>query len=229
MRANARVLMLCSLVGSLLSSSASAVTVPFEESFSVNASNWKNTAYGNPIYVASGGSDGGGYIRHTFAFSSSSSTTPVLFRGHDEFNASGGAFVGNWIADGATKVKAKVRHNFPQPTTFFARFADPAFFPGAIGIDFAPVFPNVWSEIEFGIYNGNPQFIEFEGSDFHTIFSNIGKVQFGVSEPAAFANDPTLYTYELDQVLVVPEPASLAIVLGLAVCGLLQRRRRLAR
>jgi hypothetical protein len=228
MRAKVCVLMVWSVLGCFFSSPALALVVPFEESFSVDDSNWMNSAFGNPTYVATGGSDGDGFIRTTFAFSSSSSTTPVLFRGHDEENASGNAFVGNWIDGRITKVRAKVRHNIPQPVNFFGRFANPAFFPGAIAVDFVPVFPNVWTEIEFGIYRTNPQFVSFEGTNYGTVFSDIGKVQFGVSEPAAFANSPAVFTYDLDQVFVVPEPASLTMVFGLAVGGLLQRGFRWA-
>jgi hypothetical protein len=214
------------VVFSAIPFSALAVTVPFEESFSADASNWKNSASTNPTYVATGGSDGGGYVQTSFAFTSSPSTAPVLFRGHDLFDASGDAFVGDWISAGVTKLRAKVRHNAPQPLTFFARLASPVSFPGAVTSDLAPVVPNTWTEIEFDTVPGSPQFTSFEGSDFAAVFSNIGNVQIGARKPEALANDATPYVYELDQVSIVPEPAGWLLALGLAGGGLLWRRAR---
>jgi PEP-CTERM motif len=213
-----------SLIGAMADSTAA--TVPFEESFSVDAANWKNSASTDPTYVATGGSDGSGFIETAFAFTSSASTTPVLFRGHDSFDASGDAFVGDWIADGITKLRAKVRHNAPQPLNFFARIASPFSFPGAVAIDFAPVSPNVWTEVEFDISAASSQFVSFEGTDFATVFSDVGNVQFGVDAPEALVSDTTQYTYQLDQVAIVPEPASWLLALGLAGFGCLSRRIR---
>lgn len=209
--------------------SASAATVPFEESFATGTSNWKNTASANPTYVATGGSDGGGYIQTTFAFTSTASTTPVLFRGYDGFDASGDAFVGDWIAEDVTKLTAFVRHNAPQPLSFFTRHASSASFPGAVAVDFVPVLPNTWTKIEFDTVASSPQFVSFEGSDFPSVFSNIGNVQIGVSKPSALASDTTLYTYELDQVSIVPEPASWLLALEMAAGGLFWHRSRAAR
>jgi hypothetical protein len=207
-------------------SGATALTVPSEEGFASDTSNWKNTASTDPTYVATGGSDGGGYIQHSFAFVSSPSTTPVLFRGHDLFDASGDAFVGDWIAGGVTKLRAQVRHNLPQPAAFFTRFATSVSFPGAVAVDFAPVPPNTWTKIEFHTVSGSPQFVSFESSDFATIFSAIGNVQIGVNRPDALADDATLYTFELDQVSIVPEPAGWLLAAGFFACGLCSRRAR---
>lgn len=228
MRATTIFLVLLSAAFCLKASPAFAVTVPFEESFSVDASNWKNTTSTNPSYVATGGSDGGGYIQTAFAFTSSPSTTPVLFRGHDFFDASGDAFVGNWIMQGVTKLRAKVRHNAPQPLTFFARLASPVSFPGAVAIDFGPVPADTWTEIEFDTVAGSPQFVSLEGSDFAAVFSDVGNVQIGVSTPEGLAGDATLYTYELDQVSIVPEPESWLLAVGLTGCSWLWRRNRKA-
>jgi hypothetical protein len=206
--------------------SALAVTVPYEESFSADTSNWKNSASIDPTYVASGGSDGGGFIETAFAFTSSASTTPVLFRGHDSFDASGDAFVGDWIGEGITKLRAKVRHNAPQPLNFFARIASPFSFPGAVAIDFAPVMPNVWTEVSFDISAASSQFVSFEGTDFATVFSDVGNVQFGVGAPDELVSDTTQYTYQLDQVSIVPEPACWLLALVLAGFSCLSRRSR---
>ena len=228
MRATTIFLTLLSAAFCVMTASASAATVPFEESFSVDASNWKNTTSTNPTYVATGGSDGGGYIQTAFAFTSSPSTTPVLFRGQDEFNSSGNAFVGNWVADGITKLNIAVRHNAPEPLNYFARISSPGNFPGATAVAFTPVLPNVWTELNFDISPSSPQFVTFEGSNFNTVFSNVGHIQLGVSIPASLASDPTVYTYGLDKVVAVPEPASV-LLLAAAALGLLPWCRTLCR
>ena len=105
------------------------------------------------------------------------------------------------------------------PATFFARMSGPANFPGAIGINFIPVFPNGWTEISFEIFDGNPQFISFEGTDFASVFSNVGHVQVGVEVPAGFGGNPVPWAFEFDRASIsaVPEPSTGLWLLTLAV------------
>jgi hypothetical protein len=198
---------------------AFAMSVPFEEPFATDAANWKNSASSDLTYVAIGGADGGGYVSTTFAFASTGSDTPVLFRGQEGFDSSGNLFVGDWIADNVTTLRAKVRHNAPEPLNFFTRFASPLSFPGAVAVDSSPVPPGVWTPIKFQTISGSPQFVSFEGSDFETVFANVGNVQIGASRPAALETDATLYTFDLDQVSVVPEPA-VCLLACIAAAGL---------
>jgi len=206
-----------------------AVDVPTVETFAADAANWAdNSGLALLTHVASGGPDGSGYAATNFAFNmggGAGGDSVVLFRAQDEFNSSGNAFVGNWLADGITKLTVAVRHNAPEPLTYFARLSGPGNSPGATAIEFAPVVPNVWTELEFEISPASPQFVTFEGSDFGTVFSNVGHVQIGVSIPALLASDTTLYTFGLDDVVAVPEPASLALLATVAALGLLTRHR----
>ena len=112
-----------------------------------------------------------------------------------------------------------------MPLTFFARFADPNNFPGAIAVNFAPVFANTWTELSFSIDANNPQFVGFEGQTFESVFDNIGDIQIGVSVPDTFAGTTTPFTFDIDSATVtVPEPStSLLALLGL---GFLARRKR---
>ena len=110
----------------------------------------------------------------------------------------------------------------PVPVNVFARIAGPANFPGAAAVAFAPVLPDVWTFVSIPIAEGLPNII-LEGASFDDVFSNVGHLQIGVSTPEGFDGDPTMYTYDLDNVSIVPAPAALAL---LALGGMVGRRRR---
>lgn len=205
-------------------SATQAATVPFTENFTTDNANWKNAASADLAYLASGGPDSSSYVTGTFSFATSlANDTPVLLRGQDNFNASGDAFVGNWISDGVTELTAYVRHNAPMPLNFFARIVSSANFPGAIAVDFVPVLPNTWTQVTFDVSATSFQFVSFEGSNYNAVFSNIGNVQLGVSVPAGLAGYTPAVTFDLDQPSITPEPASLGL---LAAGGLALLRRR---
>ena len=95
----------------------------------------------------------------------------------------------------------------------------------ATAIGFVPVFPNAWTTITIGIDPFNPQFISFEGQTFEAAFSNIGHLQVGVSVPEGFGGVDQSYTFDLDQVRVVPS-GSAAGLFGIAGLAAARRRRR---
>lgn len=212
----------------IVASSARAVTVPTSETFNVDAANWADSS-GLALlnHFASGGADGSGYASANYAFNTgggAGGTTAVVFRAQDEFNSSGNAFVGNWVADKITKLTVQVRHNAPQPLSYFGRFSGPGNFPGGTAIQFVPVQPNVWTSLTFNITPTSPQFVTFEGMSFNSVFSNVGHIQLGVAIPDALANDTTAYKYDLDNVVVTPEPTTLC--LAAFAFGLVATRRR---
>lgn len=198
-------------------SHATAQTVPFTEEFSSDSADWRDAiGVAELDWSDSGGVDDSGFAFGSFNFlNSNADDTPALQRAQDEWNSSGNAFVGDWLDAGVTEFHMSVRHNAPEPLSYFARFAGPANFPGAIAIEFAPVLPGVWTEIAFAIDPLNPQII-LEGFPFEDVFSNIGHVQIGVTVPASLAGVDASYTFDVDRVGIVPEPASLVLLLGLA-------------
>ncbi len=200
--------------------------LPIEENFDTDAANWFNAGgFGPATYNATGGSDGGGYISEVLDLSTTmADDTPALFRAQDEFGSSGNAFVGNYLTNGATELTAYVRHNAVAPINIFTRFSGPGNFPGAVSVDFVPVFPNVWTQVSFPIDPSSPQFVSFEGMDFATVFAFIGHLQIGPSIPGALAGMPSQVTFDLDQVRLVPEPTTGVLVL-LAGAALIRRRR----
>jgi hypothetical protein len=213
---------------------AGALTFAYTETFASGNAGWRDASNASPStlpWLASGGQQGEGYVSTQFNFLNSvaGGQGPVLFRG--PASASGGAFAGNWLT-GVTEFSAWVRHDAPVPVNFFARFASPFNFPGATAVDFVPVValpgPAGWTQISFEIDPQSPQFVSFEGTDFATVFANVGVVQIGVSVPAALAGVDASYGFALDSVTVVPEPGSLALV-ALGVVGAALARRRFSR
>ena len=210
---------------------AHAADPPFTEHFATDAANWADAAGTfNLDYVPAGGPDGNGYVSDELNFELLvDADTPTIFRAHQVFGSSGGAFAGNWISDGVGSFSANVRHDLPVPVNFFTRFASPINFPGAIAIEFVPVFPNTWTEVTFTIDENNPQFVSFEGTDFATVFNNVGNVQVGIEVPTGFGGSMIDYRFDVDVASIqpVPEPATSVWVGGLvwAFVGVLRRRR----
>jgi hypothetical protein len=207
---------------------ARAATVPFTESFDAGSADWFDASGGSPLSWNPAGGEDGAFASSTFNFvGSAEGDTPVLFRAQDEFGAagsSGGAFIGDWISDGVTTFSAFVRHDANVPLTIFTRFSSPFNFPGAVAIQFAPVSPDTWTEITVPIDANNPQFVTFEGTDFGTVFGNIGHVQIGVSVPAELAGVDQAFTFGVDTASIVPEPATASLLL-ISTLGVWMRRR----
>ena len=222
-----------SLLASLICTAcALAGTVPFTEEFETDAAGWYDTSETLLLTWASdGGPDNSSHVLGAFNFlNSAPGDTPLLFRAQDEFNSSGGAFEGNWITGGVSEFSAFVRHDAGLPLTYFARFSSPFNFPGAVALNFAPVPSATWTLISFEIDPGSPQFLSFEGSDFETVFSNIGHIQIGVSVPEGLAGIDQEFVFGLDKATIVPEPGTLAIlVVGSGVFLGCRTRRSLRR
>jgi len=218
---------------------ARAATVPFTETFATDNSDWLNATENGDVpagFQAAGGPDGGSHAEGTFNFQglTPESRSPVIFRARQldlgegvVITASDGNLFGDWIDDGVKKLTAQVRHDAPLPLSFFARFAGPNNFPGAVAVSFAPVLPNTWTQLEFNINQGNPQFFGFPESSFESVFPNIGRLQLGVSLPPALLGVDRTVTFGLDNVSVLstPEPGSAALLLA-AVAGAAGMRTR---
>ncbi|WP_197525322.1 PEP-CTERM sorting domain-containing protein [Pseudobythopirellula maris] len=206
-----------------------AADVTITENFETDAASWENPTFSPLTHVPAAGPSADGYVSTDYAFGDlpDGAFGLVLFRGESFNGASDGEFAGNYIADGVKQFKALVRHNAPLPLVYNVRFASPFNFPGSSAILLPPVMPNTWTELEVSIRPGNSEFVTFEGTNFNTVFSDIGNLQIGVSVPAAFADSPTPFTYDLDFVSIstVPEPATVGLVM-LALAGLVGRRSR---
>lgn len=205
-----RELFLASLIGLglIFPASAGALTLPFLEDFVADDARWGTRGGGLGLdYLANGGMGGGGYVSDEIGLElNADGDSIVAFRAQDELNSSGNAFVGNWVGGSVQRFSAMVRHSAAVPLTFFTRFSSPFNFPGATAVRFQPVMPHVWTALEFTIDGANPAFVTFEGSNFATVFGNIGHVQVGFDVPTGFGGSTTPIRVDLDQAAIVPEP-----------------------
>ncbi|MEM1165240.1 MAG: hypothetical protein AAGI30_03010 [Planctomycetota bacterium] len=196
---------------------------PFTEDFSDGASGWL-TNLDNPVTFVDTGTEQ--FIQTTEALSLIVPPGPpapasgTVLRG--ESGASGDAFAGNWIDAGVREFSFDVRHFGPSPLNFGVRIAPPTNFPGAIAVDFVPVLPGVWTTITFEVSPTSTDFISFSGGDFNSVFSNVGNLQIQVLGDVALSGEEV--TIQLDNVSIVPAPASVLALLPLGA-GAARRRR----
>jgi hypothetical protein len=220
--------LIVAVLGLAATAHAGLDVVPFTEDFTDGPQNWFDAPGTSVVsWSADGGPNGAGdgYISTSFAFADIPDPTlgTSIFRAQDEFNSSGNAFVGDWIAGGVNEVSFWFRHDAPAPVNVFARFASPVNFPAAVGLVFQPILPNTWTQVSVPLFDGSPNLI-YEGPfGFGDVFSSVGHLQLGILPPMGFENDPTLYTFDVDKVSIVPAPGALAL-LGLAAFA--RRRRR---
>ena len=210
------------LMGLLLAGAeAAATTVPFTESFASDVAGWEDAQNAPLEWVASGGSDGGGYASGAFSITSNPfGGGPVILRASAADNASGGAFIGDWLADGVGTVTARVRHDAPEDLAFFLRIATAANFPGAVFAGTEAVAANVWTQISFPISPTSPLCTP-EGGTCAAALANVGNMQIGTSAPSSLAGNGVSYTIDVDQVSLtpIPEPGT-AVLLGLGLAGI---------
>ena len=208
-------LYLIAVVLGLVQSGWAVSVLPFTESFEVNSSGWVYGTSSAPVWSASGGVDNTAYISAP-ATVSGSGFGAIVFRGNDANNASGDAFVGNWLSAGVTTFSAYVRHNADVSLNFFARFDAGAGRAGS-GVNFL-VNPNSWTLLQLPILNETTSFQSYGAagtglSAFNTIFGGIQNVQIALSLDTVNAGKSV--TVDLDNVSIVPEPSILGL-LGVA-------------
>lgn len=221
---------LVAMASTMTSTMASAVTVPFTETFATGVEGWEDSV-GNPMtWISSGGADGGGFARATFNYDGYFSPFgggPVVFRASAADNPSGGAFIGDWLAAGVGTVTAMVRHDAPEALNFFGRVATPANFPGAVLTSFVSVPTGVWTPIVFDVTIAAPGCVGEGGPCTAANFENVGNFQLGTDAPAGLIDDDVDYNLDLDLVSLVPVPEpGTALLMGLGLAGLSSAGRR---
>lgn len=192
---------------------ASALVVPFTEDFSAGNSAWST---GNSL-VAAGWSANGGVSDGSYITSTGTVLTTgfgaIVFRGNAASDASGDAFVGNWLTGGVETFSAYVRHDAPTPLNFYARLDAGAGRAGS-SVDFS-VPSGTWFQLNIPIVDAPTSFQSYGAGTFATVFNSIQNVQIALSTNQAPAVVGQTCNLALDKVSVVPEPGSLSLlVLG---------------
>ena len=201
---------------------AQALVVPFTEDFIAGASNWLNGTNSAPTWSATGGVDGGGFISAPGAITAGGFGT-IVFRGNASADASGDAFVGNWISGGVSTFSAFLYHDAPVALNFYARL-DAGAGRAASSVDFS-VAPGAWFQLEIPIVNSSTSFQSYGAGTFATVFNGIQNVQIVLSATQDPSTAGQTYNVSLDRVAIVPEPGTLGLVAsGLAAICLLRYR-----
>lgn len=210
--------------------SAQALTIGYTEEFPTNVAGWENSASAPLTWESSGGPDGSSNASTTFnwfGFSNPFGGGPVIFRGASADNASGGAFVGNWLTGGVTTISAWFYQETGETLTPFIRFATSFNFPAAVINGTTPIPTDTWTEVLFDIDPLNPLCFG-EGVTCAVALSNVGNVQFGTNAPAALIATNQAYYLAIDKIGIntVPEPAT-GMMLAVSLLGLGSFRRRI--
>ena len=201
---------------------AQALVVPFTEDFVAGASNWLNGTNSAPTWSATGGVDGGGFISAPGAITAGGFGT-IVFRGNASADASGDAFVGDWISGGVSTFSAYLYHDAPVALNFYARL-DAGAGRAASSVDFS-VAPGAWFQLEIPIVNSSTSFQSYGAGTFATVFNGIQNVQIALSATQDPSTAGQTYNVSLDRVAIVPEPGTLGLVAsGLAAICLLRYR-----
>jgi len=187
---------------------AAALIVPFTEDFSTGNANWLTGSSVGATWSATGGVDDGGYISATVTMTTTGFGAP-LFRGNAASDASGDAFVGNWLSGGVTLFTAFIKHDATQALDIFARLDAGA--GSAASSVFFNVPANQWFQMSIPIVNAPTSFQSYGAAGpagFSTVFANIQNVQI-----FAATNSPSgTYGFSLDKVSSVPEPGILGML-----------------
>ncbi len=212
----------CFVFVGLIENGRAVSTLPFKESFEVNSSGWVYGTSTSPTWVANGGAEGSAYISGSASVIGTGFGT-IVFRANNANNASGDAFVGDWLSAGVTSFSAYVRHNADVALNFYARF-DASSGRAASSVNFL-VNPNSWTFLELPIFNEITSFQSYGAAGtgataFNTIFGGIQNVQIALAVDQSNAGKTV--TVDLDGVSRVPEPgvgtltaiASLLLFLG---------------
>ncbi len=210
------------LVAALAASAPALAGVgPFTETFDADASNWLNGSFNPAAYDASG------FISASADVSTAGEFGLTLFRGHDDFDASGDAFVGDYLTAGIDTISFDIRHDFSaSPLAFALRVANANNSPAFVVLSGGPVFAGDWQTLTFDLNPGSPLYIP-EGAPgfgfFAGVMADVGNLQVLVLPPDGLP-DGSVVGFDLDNVATTPAPATAAPVLA----GLLlaSRRRR---
>lgn len=204
----------------VVSASGAGAQSAFVEDFEGGLSGWTGGDGLTPVVESDGLNS---YVSVTSAVPSADGApfpAFTLLGGLAANNASGGAFVGDYLSAGIDELRFDVRHNADQALTFTLRVATAQNFPSFIV--FSPVEVAAGDEfttLSYSFEAGNPFF--FPDLDPFAVLPSVGNIQLLVDSPLVATADDV--TFNFDNIAIVPAPGA-GVVMGLA--GLVVARRR---
>jgi len=205
---------------------ANAGVSSFTETFETGANGWLQGSFSAPTYNATGALDGSAFITSTADLNSAGPFGLTIFRGQDDFDASGDAFVGDYLASGIDRISFDFRHNAGQDLGIALRVATSNNFPAfAVELD-GPVASGEWVTLSFDLSFFNP-LLTIEGAPtpeaFNAIMQSVGNIQVSADRPDGLTT-PLVVDFDLDNVAITPAPGALAL-LGFGGFAAARRRR----
>lgn len=191
---------------------------PYTETFTGGDAGWLTGSFNPPSF------DPGGFISTSADVSTAGEFGLTLFRGHDDFDASGDAFVGDYLAAGLDTVTFDIRHDSDVALSFALRVASGGNSPAFVVLSPAPAAGGAWTTLSFSLDPGSPFYIP-EGPPgfgfFAGVMGEVGNLQVLVLPPPGLPSG-SVVAFDLDNVSTTPAPATMATVFG----GLLLAARR---
>ncbi|MBL4699210.1 MAG: hypothetical protein JKX70_10290 [Phycisphaerales bacterium] len=212
-------------LAAITASSALADVASFTETFESGTNNWLMGSFVDPIFNATGALDGSAYISSSADLNSAGPFGLSVFRGEDNFDASGDAFVGDYLAGGINRLTFDFRHDADIDLGVALRIAGPNNFPG-MGIELPGfVAGGEWITLSFDLDFNNP-LLTLEGAPtiefFNDVMTAVGNIQVSIDRPDGLTT-PLIVNFDLDNVSITPAPSALAL---LTLGGLMTTRRR---
>jgi hypothetical protein len=208
-----------------VASSAMAGVTTFTETFESGANGWLMGSFQAPNFNPAGALDGSAYISSTADLNSAGPFGLSVFRGEDNFDASGDAFVGNYLAGGINQISFDFRHNADIALDVALRVAGSNNFPG-FGVELPEfIAGGEWITLTFDLDFFNP-LLTIEGpptpESFNQVMEAVGNIQVSVARPDGLVT-PFVVDFDLDNVAITPAPSALAL---LTLGGLISTRRK---
>ncbi len=214
---------LCSSVGV-----AGPVSV-FTEDFESGANGWLAGTFTAPTVFASGALDGSGYIRTSADLNSAGVFGLAVLRGEDNFDASGDAFVGDYLAGGITTIAFDVRHDAGIDLNIALRVATSNNTPGFAVEQAGLIGSGEWVRLEYELSPLNPLWTPEGGGPgfdpiafFESVMTSVGNIQVSVDRPDGLVT-PFVVNFDFDNIAITPTPGGISLF-GLG--GLVAFRRR---
>jgi hypothetical protein len=210
-----------------ITASASAGIVGFVEDFPTGDANWRGATDAVPLeWSALGGPDGAAYVTSVFDLSGTSAGgfPATVIRASASQDASGGEYVGNWLAAGVTGVSFWFRHDLAEPIQSSLRVAPASNFPGGSAFSFTSIAAGEWTEVFFDLSAASPQWVSFSGTSYEAVMSSIANIQIGFLVPEDLAGTATVGRFDMTDFMIVPAPAAGIAILAWGL-GLRTRRR----